>query len=219
MTMMIWSAAMRKKDGWKGDMESVQKPAPGELGIIHAFVNTADRMMGTERLTSPRELGNWLASQGLPSAGEELTEADLRRALAVREGLRALLAVNNGAALDAKAVARLEQAASPRFRVSFAGDGTGRLLTVSEGLDAAFGRLLAIVVAAQLGGEWKHLKACANPGCRGAFYDFTKNHSATWCATRRCGNLLNARAYRRFQRQLRAARVPYSFDTDDDDDS
>jgi len=195
-------------------MESIQKPAPGELEIVHAFVNTADRRMETERLTSPRELGNWLASRGLPSAEEELTEADLRRALAVREGLRALLAANNGAALDVKAVARLEQAASPRFRVSFTGDGTGRLLTDSEGLDAAFGRLLAIVLAAQLRGEWRHLKACANPACRGAFYDFSTNHSGTWCAARRCGNLLNARAYRRIVRK----RQPSFFDDDDDDD-
>lgn len=199
-------------------MEAVQKPAPGELRIIHAFVNTADRRMGTERLTSPRALADWLASEGLPGAGEELTEADLRRALAVREGLRALLAVNNGAALDAKAVARLEEAASPRFRVSFAGDGTAHLQTVSEGLDAAFGRLLAIVVTAQHGGEWRLLKACANAACRGAFYDFTKNHTGTWCATRRCGNLLNARAYRRFKRQLRAVMAPYSSATDADYD-
>lgn len=206
---------MRRKNGWKGDMESVQKPAPGDLRFVHAFVNTADHRMGTERLTSPQALGEWLASQGLPDGGE-ITEAGLGRMIAVREGLRALLWVNNGAALSVRAVERLEKAATPQFRMHFASDGGIRLQSVSEGIDAALGRLLEIVHAAQIRGDWRHLKACANAACRGAFYDFTRNHSGVWCSSRRCGNQINARLYR--QDNKRGRRMEAVSWTEDDGD-
>ena len=40
------------------------------------------------------------------------------------------------------------------------------------------------------------MKACADPDCRAAFFDTSRNHTSRWC-TRRCGNRNNARALRR----------------------
>jgi len=187
----------RKRDS-KGDFAAVQEPAPGDLRIIHAFVNTVDRRKETEELTSPRALGTWLAAQGLPGASAALTKADLRKAIEVREGLRALLAANSGLACDERAVQRLAKlAAQARYQVRVAGDGTARFQPVAQGFDAALARLLEIVVSAQVGGLWPRFKVCANDVCRGAFYDTSKNRSGKWCTSRRCGNQLAARKYRR----------------------
>lgn len=42
-------------------------PAPGDFGIVQAFVNTEDLRKGTDRLRSPRDLADWLAlSPGFP---------------------------------------------------------------------------------------------------------------------------------------------------------
>jgi len=45
---------MARKKGSKGGLAAVQEPAPGDLRILHAFVNTTDRRLETEELASPR---------------------------------------------------------------------------------------------------------------------------------------------------------------------
>ena len=88
-----------------------------------------------------------------------------------------------------RVVEAFELAAS---RLELAGSG--------EGLEGALGRLFAIVAGEQLGGQWRRLKACANPACNAAFYDASSNRSGRWCSMRRCGVRLHSR---RHQRQLR----------------
>jgi hypothetical protein len=66
--------APRKRDvglltpdpGWTPDVE----PAPGELRIVHALINTADRKSGTDELTDPRALAGWLTRWGLIDAAK-----------------------------------------------------------------------------------------------------------------------------------------------------
>src|SRR5690349_6523254 len=85
-----------------------RRPAPGDLAMVQAFVNTHYDLVrdhGAEVLASPSALHDWLADAGLVDPGARTLRAgDLRRALAVREGLRALAFANNGEALDADAV-------------------------------------------------------------------------------------------------------------------
>jgi predicted RNA-binding Zn ribbon-like protein len=42
----------------------------------------------------------------------------------------------------------------------------------------------------------KRLKICANPHCRGAFYDDTKSRTQHYCTPAKCGNLWKARRFR-----------------------
>ena len=175
------------------------KPASDGLQIVVDFVNTADRRQGIERLSSPRALADWLAGRRLLDPGVELSAADLERALDVREGLRALLRANNGAALDTKAVRRLDRAATPSLlRVRFAEDGEMSVEPAADaGLDRALGHLIGLVYTARRDGLWPRLKACRDGTCRKAFYDHSKNRSGKWCSMRRCGSRLHSRAYRR----------------------
>src|SRR3954447_22454373 len=87
---------------------------PGRLALVERFVNT--------ELTAPEELGDWLAEHGLADADAIWADADLGRALELREALRALLLANNGVALDRGAVAGFGRDAPLAVGV----DATGR---------------------------------------------------------------------------------------------
>lgn len=181
-------------------------PAPGGLEIVQAFLNTVDFKKGkkkTDVLSTPRDLGDWLSLQGLLPSGMKLSEADLERAWDVRDGLRWLLMVNNGYDPDEEKVLKLDRAAmGARAQVRFERDGTTRLELICRDFDDALGTLLGFVYAAQSAGVWSRFKACANAECRAAFYDFSKGRLGRWC-TKRCGDKIRARAFRRSDRYVR----------------
>jgi predicted RNA-binding Zn ribbon-like protein len=45
-------------------------------------------------------------------------------------------------------------------------------------------------------GTWERLKACREPSCVWAFYDYSKNRSAAWCSMEVCGNRNKVRLFR-----------------------
>jgi predicted RNA-binding Zn ribbon-like protein len=178
-------------------------PAPGDLGLVQSFVNTSWDLDhgGEEELQSPRELAAWLSGCRLLGSDTKLTTADLKRALDVREGLRALLFVNNGAALDEEAIERLNRALGrTALAVRFDPDTGPELASRGRDLDAALGSLASTVAVAQIDGSWSRLKACRGVQCGWAFYDHSRNQSGHWCSMSVCGSRSKAREYRRRQR-------------------
>jgi predicted RNA-binding Zn ribbon-like protein len=179
-------------------------PAPGALALVQAFVNThydltAER--GGERLVDPRALRSWLVAPGLLQEGAQLDGEDLRRALAVREGLRALAFANNDQPLDEAAVDAMRRAsAGAGVEVRIEPDGPRFGPGERGGLEGALGALLAIVARAMLEGAWPRIKACPGRDCGWMFFDHSRNQSARWCAMKVCGDREKARAY--YQRQL-----------------
>lgn len=177
------------------------KEAPGALEHVREFVNTVDIEDGTERLDSPQALARWLQDEGLcdPHGDpNDVTAADLIHARELREALRAILLAHNGdSEPPAEAVAILDAAAQrARLQLRFDRSATGTLEPTAKGVDAALGRLVAIVHAASADGTWTRLKACREHACEWAFYDHTKNRSGAWCDMAVCGNRAKARAYR-----------------------
>jgi len=76
----------------------------------------------------------------------------------------------------------------------------GTPATLAEWLGAPVGedpldQVVAVALGAMLDGSWPPLKAC--PNCWWAFYDYSRNRSASWCSMQLCGNRLKTRAYRR----------------------
>ena len=112
-----------------------------------------------------------------------VSDADLARALDVREGLRALLMAHNGEPLDAERVdeARPRRAPVPGARLLRRGRAA-RARRGLGGVDGALARLLAIVATAAEQGAWERLKACPRDCCIWAFYDRSKNRSGRWCS-------------------------------------
>jgi predicted RNA-binding Zn ribbon-like protein len=176
---------------------SPEKTAPGPLYLVQRFVNSVDLETGEEELVSPEALRDWLAERDLLGAEERVSAADLKRALEVREGLRALLLANSGLPVDADRVERLDAAvARAAIRMRFRAGAEPALEPDASGVDGALGRLMAVVAGAVEGGEWARLKACHRDPCFWAFYDRSKNRSGRWCKMEACGNIEKARAFR-----------------------
>lgn len=181
-------------------------PAPDGLEAIQAFLNTSPTWDEEDALRTPRDLANLLARHGLLADGTELDADDLERARRIRHGLRTLLLAHTGGEIDAEAIADLDRAAAgaqPRLR--FDADGGSRLATAGRDFDEALGTLLGRVHEARCSGQWRSLKLCANDRCRKTFFDFTKSHTGRWC-TRRCGERVRARDYRRSPKYRRPGR-------------
>lgn len=177
--------------------ETGSKPAPGDLALVQAFVNTVDLESGEDAIQDADLLGAWLRSHGL-AAGGRLGESEHARAVAVREAIRALALANHGDGDPAEGAGELDRvAADLRLGVRFGPDGRARLVPVGGGVDAALARLMGIVYTAMAEGTWDRFKACARDSCRWAFYDRSKNRSGNWCTMSVCGNREKAKAYRR----------------------
>jgi predicted RNA-binding Zn ribbon-like protein len=182
---------------------TTSKAAPEPLLLIQDFVNSLHlepNADDAEELTDAAALRSWLADHGLMRPDEPVSEGDLRRAIDVREGLRALLMANNGLPLDTAKVERLDRAASRAgMRVRFA-DEDPQLVPDAAGVDGAIARLMSIIAAAVSHGAWHRMKACGREDCYWAFYDHSKNRSGKWCSMETCGNVEKAKAYRQRHR-------------------
>ena len=158
----------------------VPKAAPEPLRLVQRFVNTVDHEHDREWIGTAAELADFL--------GCEETEVDLERAHELREALRMLLRANNGATLASDALGAVNRAAAG-LRLEL--DDGGRV--VVSAVDP-LAHVVAVAFEAMLAGTWHRLKACRN--CKWAFYDYSKNRSASWCSMQLCGNRLKTRAYR-----------------------
>jgi predicted RNA-binding Zn ribbon-like protein len=182
----------------------MSNPAPGELERVRAFVNTWDAEAGTDDIASADALRDWLAQQGLMEDGARVTAADHKRALGVREALRATLRAHHGHPDEDCAQDVLCDASHrARLQVLFDDSGTSRLEPSAPGVDGAVGRLLTIAHEADRAGQWVRLKICPADDCQWAFYDQSRNRSATWCDMKVCGNRHKVREYR--ERRLKAS--------------
>ena len=177
-----------------------REPAPGLLALVQSFANTFWDLEGgrPEQFSSPSSLSRWLSDHQLLEPGTALGPADLRRTLDVREGLRAMLFFNNGAAEDRQAGERLNRALRGRgLFVQLGATKRAEFKAERRDLDAAVASIATIVAIAQLDGSWSQLKACRGEHCGWAFYDHSRNHAGSWCAMSVCGSRVKARDYRR----------------------
>src|SRR5918995_4805462 len=121
------------------------KTPPQPLYLVQRFVNSVDLESGEDELSSPDALREWFAERGLMDSGDPVGPADLRRAIDVREGLRAVLLHNNGHPLDEARVARLDRAVRRAgVRVRFEGGRDPELVTDAHRVDGAGGRPVAV---------------------------------------------------------------------------
>jgi predicted RNA-binding Zn ribbon-like protein len=179
--------------------------APGSLGLVQDFVNTLElepgpREEAVEQIGTPEALTAWLVERGLLSDGPAGV-ADVARALELREAIRRLLFANNGGQVDEADLALLNRAVGEcGLRPRFVAGGRVVLEPAAKDARGALGRLLAAVSQAMSEGSWHRLKACADEGCRWAFYDSSKNRAGHWCSMESCGNRAKARQFRQRRR-------------------
>jgi predicted RNA-binding Zn ribbon-like protein len=174
----------------------VPNAAPGALRAVQLFVNSVDHEHGREWWPTPAALAAWLEEHGL-GASATVTSGGLRRAVQLREALRALLLANNGGEVSPVAIDAINEAAR-RASVAIVLDVDGHPVVAAcarSTVDVALGRIVASVFEAMLDGSWLRLKACRN--CEWAYYDYSRNRAASWCSMSICGNRLKTRSYRR----------------------
>jgi predicted RNA-binding Zn ribbon-like protein len=169
---------------------------PHGLDAVIDYVNTCDLEDGEEELRTPAELASWLASRGLLAPGSDASAKDLAAAIELREALRALMLANNGAPPDPGAWETLEHAARAGELALHFGAGEVRARPAAAGASGALARLLVPVAEALADRTWLRVKACHADDCSWAFYDRSRNRSATWCEMSVCGNRTKVRAYR-----------------------
>jgi predicted RNA-binding Zn ribbon-like protein len=184
------------------------------------FLNTLYVPDGDDKLADERAspwLSRWLDDAGHrvehPRTAAAISESadqsgilsDLRD---LREGLRNLVAPADSLEPDAeitRAGAIALAASVLRGRpliVELGGDEFEPSLTSTDGLG---GQAIAAVAAAYLvvraGGDWPRLKVCADPTCRWAFLDTSRNRSRRWCDMADCGNRAKNRVWRERSRK------------------
>lgn len=194
-TAVRWPASARYEEAESG--------APGGLGFVQDLLNTAS--LGKPRrpdlLESAASARQWLDSSfavlhrvdpGAPAMPDDLDADGLRRVLSLRDDLRAVLSSGpvEGSS-ETVAVPSIETTAAVTL-----GAGGARLRPCGDDVEALRSYTLIQLVAASYGGTLRRLKVCANPRCRGAFYDRSKNCSRVWHDVTTCGNAQNVRAYR-----------------------
>ncbi|HEX2141074.1 MAG TPA: ABATE domain-containing protein [Candidatus Limnocylindria bacterium] len=184
------------------DMISTANP---ELELVADFVNTNDIEGRRDHLGTPEQLSEWLAERGVAPAGSRVSPELHRRAIAVREGIRALGRANNGEPPRAEQLEAMNRAAAAYpVRIGLT-DGEWSLAPMGSGVDAFLARVMAAVARAMADDTWSRVKSCRNDRCRWLFIDHSRNHSATWCSMRVCGSRSKARAYRARRREAAEA--------------
>src|SRR6266853_3326539 len=102
--------------------------AAGAVGLVQTYVNTVDIQDGPEELSDPNALERWLVAHGLMHSGQEVSGADLKNAIAVREAIRGVIGATTGATIYPLDIATLNgAAAASRLRARFGADGKARL--------------------------------------------------------------------------------------------
>ncbi|MFF4724169.1 CGNR zinc finger domain-containing protein [Streptomyces mirabilis] len=127
-----------------------------------------------------------------PAAPCPLDARGLGRLQSLRDDLRAALAAGHADEPSAAVAApSIETTAAIRLDA-----GGARLHARGKGVELLRSYVMIQLAAATYADTMRRLKVCANPRCRGAFYDRSKNCSRLWHDVTTCGNTQNVRAYR-----------------------
>src|SRR5260370_36194830 len=123
--------------------------ATGVVGLVQAYVNTVDIQDGPDELSDRNALERWLVAHGLMESGQEVSDSDLKNALAVREAIRGVIGANTGATIYPLDIATLNgAAAASRLRARFGADGKARLAPEAGAGARGLGRFGATGVTA-----------------------------------------------------------------------
>jgi predicted RNA-binding Zn ribbon-like protein len=183
-----------------------REPAPGELVLVQAFLNThfdLEQNWGADLFEDRSALKRWLRARNLVRQATPVDHRDVARALAIRGALRDFARANGDGhgVRKADAIARLNEAGGgTQIEVHFAAGGPRFRSPRHSGVDGALGLVLATAATAMIDGSWRRLKICPGHDCDWAFYDHSRNQTGRWCSMSICGSRAKARAHYHRQR-------------------
>ena len=173
-------------------------PAPPPLDLLQDFVNTEIPDWNRDDIASPDALAAFLRERGLLAAVETVDADTFVAARALRSALRELALANTlGRPLTAARQQAIDAVLGVFPLAASVSSAAPRLAAGGSADVRALGRLVAILVEAELAGTWPRMKACRQETCGWLFYDGSRNRSSSWCSMQICGSREKARAYRR----------------------
>lgn len=190
---------------WSASQRYGLVPAPGGLGLVQDFLNTAGiagygrDLLGDAALARDWAAGavrTWSALRGVDARPPDLTDADVPRLRDLRDTIAGLVVGRPPGGQAAGAV-------SASLAVSDA--GVVRLEPVGTGWRWLASALWAEILLSQRDGTWQRVKRCRKDGCETTFYDRSKNNSGVWHDVKTCGNAENLRASRARRRERERA--------------
>lgn len=132
--------------------------------------------------------------------GRNLSAAALAPVRQLREGLRHVALSNNGGRPEPGPITQAEEVLRGVPVTVSLSEGIRGVAIRSSATEGSVDNVLATVARAylanQLSGMWPRIKVCAEPTCRWAFLDLSRNGSRRWCDMSECGNRAKNRAWR-----------------------
>ncbi|WIX80225.1 CGNR zinc finger domain-containing protein [Amycolatopsis carbonis] len=148
---------------------------------------------GTELLTSPEALTEWLSLAGLIEGRVRATEEDLETAKWLREAVNRLV-TTQPARQDVELVNKIVEEPLPHARLRLAGGELHKAARTPRNPVAAAFALIAIDVI-ELVTSPVDVRVCAAEDCGLRFADASPRRTRQWCSMSRCGNRAKARAH------------------------
>jgi predicted RNA-binding Zn ribbon-like protein len=188
---------------------SEKYPVPREFALLYEFVNSLDLRryveQGTAHVTGDElatalQMERWMRVRGLLGSRSTITEAQYRKALELRDALRAFLRAASGERLgNREIVGRLNELCEGYPMVlKIGGDKT--TLQPAKG-SSGLGRILSELYLMAATGRLDRVKSCESDECHWIFYDHSKPGKRRWCSSALCGNRQKTRAYRERRKQ------------------
>ncbi|MGH9035698.1 MAG: CGNR zinc finger domain-containing protein [Acidimicrobiia bacterium] len=174
-----------------------------DLSVVTAvdLVNTLDYITGTDELTEPEHLAQFLQAHR-DSYRRPVTDDDVAAVRDLRDRLRscfvqgdepAVVAQLNALLAEASALPQMSDHDGEPWHLHFTPPESS--LVAHMAAEAAMG--LAIVIRDQ---GLDRLRVCTAIGCSRVFVDTSRNRSRRYCDPSTCGNRTNVAAYRARQR-------------------
>ena len=176
-----------------------------DVALLYDFANSLDLRRYVEQgaahhpgdeLATPAQLENWLRIRGLLENGAEVSRAEHRGALQLRDALRTFLAASPADRTSTVGPLAVSAARFP-LEVAPSGDRALDLRPVAGRATSGLGHVLVQLLRISDGGWLERVKTCDSDECRWVFYDRSKPSNRRWCSSERCGNREKTRTYRR----------------------
>lgn len=171
----------------------------GNPALDFAATLRARRSVRFEMFVSGERLDAWYLESGIVDAITPGREADIERAVTVREAIYELVTARvAGEAYDRGALAVVNNAARKP-------PAAPQLTATGRWTDATHEEALSVVArdAVELlsGPDVPLMKECGNPECTRVYIDRSRGKRRQWCEMDSCGNKLKAAAYRARKKQ------------------
>ncbi|WP_024801538.1 ABATE domain-containing protein [Nocardia sp. BMG51109] len=170
----------------------------GNLALDFAGTVAARTSDYRDRLVTPADLARWLVEADLLDTVPHCDDADLRRAVDVREATyRLALATMRHEPFDEADRTLVNEAARGDLPVvTLLPDTPDTLVRRTGTVEAALAAIARSTIDLLGGPDRQRIKQCGRDGCTRLYIDTSRGGTRRWCEMARCGNRAKSAAFR-----------------------